>query len=70
MAITNVIFYLLSLGYMFINPDVVYIHFAVMLYNVGVNGAINVWCVHAVPAAMHSNNNQSNKVHIVPVRRC
>lgn len=37
MAVTNVIFYLLSLGYMYINPDVVYIHFAVMLYNVGVN---------------------------------
>lgn len=37
MAVTNVIFYLLSLGYMYINPNVLYIHFAVMLYNVGVN---------------------------------
>lgn len=37
MAMTNVIFYLLSLGYMFISPKVLYIHFVVMLYNVGVN---------------------------------
>jgi hypothetical protein len=37
MAATNIIFYLLSLGYMFISPKVIYIHFAVMLYNIGVN---------------------------------
>ncbi len=37
MAATNVIFYLLSLGYMFVTPKVLYIHLAVMLYNVGVN---------------------------------
>ena len=37
MAATNIIFYLLSLGYMFISPKVLYIHFAVMLYNIGVN---------------------------------
>jgi hypothetical protein len=37
MAVTNVVFYLLSLGYMFITPKVLYIHLAVMLYNVGVN---------------------------------
>lgn len=38
MAITNVIFYLLSLGYMFITtPKVWYIHLAMMLYNIGVN---------------------------------
>ncbi len=37
MAATNIIFYLLSLGYMFISPKVLYIHFVVMLYNVGVN---------------------------------
>jgi len=37
MAVTNVIFYLLSLGYMFISPKVLYIHFVVMLYNIGVN---------------------------------
>ncbi len=37
MAMTNVIFYLLSLGYMFITPKVLYIHFVVMLYNIGVN---------------------------------
>lgn len=38
MAITNVIFYLLSLGYMFVTtPKVWYIHLAMMLYNVGVN---------------------------------
>ena len=37
MAATNIIFYLLSLGYMFITPKVLYIHFVVMLYNIGVN---------------------------------
>lgn len=37
MAVTNIVFYLLSLGYMFISPKVLYIHFVVMLYNVGVN---------------------------------
>ena len=37
MAVTNVIFYLLSLGYMFITPKVLYIHFVVMLYNIGIN---------------------------------
>lgn len=37
MAGTNIIFYLLSLGYMFISPKVLYIHFVVMLYNIGVN---------------------------------
>ncbi len=37
MAVSNVIFYLLSLGYMYITPKVLYIHLAVMLYNVGVN---------------------------------
>lgn len=37
MAATNIIFYLLSLGYMFISPKVIYIHFVVMLYNIGVN---------------------------------
>lgn len=37
MAASNVIYYLLSLGYMFISPKVLYIHLAVMLYNVGVN---------------------------------
>lgn len=37
MAVTNIIFYLLSLGYMYINPNVIYIHLAVMLYNIGVN---------------------------------
>ena len=37
MAVTNIIFYLLSLGYMFISPKVLYIHFVVMLYNIGVN---------------------------------
>jgi hypothetical protein len=37
MAVTNVVFYLLSLGYMFITPKVIYIHLAVMLYNVGIN---------------------------------
>lgn len=37
MAVTNVVFYLLSLGYMYISPKVFYIHLAVMLYNIGVN---------------------------------
>lgn len=37
MAVTNIIFYLLSLAYMFISPKVLYIHFVVMLYNIGVN---------------------------------
>jgi hypothetical protein len=37
MAATNIIFYLLSLGYMFISLKVIYIHFVVMLYNIGVN---------------------------------
>lgn len=37
MAATNIVFYLLSLGYMFISPKVLYIHFVVMLYNIGVN---------------------------------
>jgi hypothetical protein len=37
MAISNIIFYLLSLGYMYITPKVLYVHFAVMLYNIGVN---------------------------------
>lgn len=44
MAVTNVIFYLLSLGYMYINPAVLYIHFAVMLYNIGVNS----WVIFAL----------------------
>lgn len=37
MAASNVIYYLLTLGYMFISPKVLYIHLSVMLYNVGVN---------------------------------
>lgn len=44
MAITNVVFYLLSLGYMYVTPKVLYIHFAVMLYNVGVN----TWVIFAL----------------------
>jgi len=44
MAVTNVVFYLLSLGYMYITPKVLYIHFAVMLYNVGVNS----WVIFAL----------------------
>ncbi|HKL31756.1 MAG TPA: DUF5687 family protein [Tangfeifania sp.] len=40
MAATNLVFYLLSLGYMFITPKVLYIHLAVMLYNVGVNSFV------------------------------
>lgn len=35
MAATNLVFYLLSLGYMIISPKVLYIHLAVMLYNRG-----------------------------------
>ncbi len=44
MAITNVVFYLLSLGYMYITPKVLYVHFVVMLYNVGVNS----WVIFAL----------------------
>ena len=44
MAVTNVVFYLLSLGYMYITPKVFYIHFVVMLYNVGVNS----WVIFAL----------------------
>ena len=44
MAVTNVVFYLLSLGYMFITPKVLYFHFAVMLYNIGVNS----WVIFAL----------------------
>ncbi len=44
MAVTNVVFYLLSLGYMYITPKVLYIHLAVMLYNVGVNS----WVIFAL----------------------
>ncbi len=40
MAATNIIFYLLSLGYMFVAPKVLYIHFVVMLYNIGVNSFV------------------------------
>lgn len=40
MAVSNLIFYLLSLGYMYISPKVLYIHFVVMLYNIGVNSFI------------------------------
>jgi hypothetical protein len=40
MAATNVVFYLLSLGYMFISPKVLYIHLVVMLYNVGINSMV------------------------------
>jgi hypothetical protein len=40
MAATNLVFYLLSLGYMFITPKVLYIHLVVMLYNVGVNSFV------------------------------
>jgi hypothetical protein len=40
MAATNIIFYLLSLGYMFISPKVLYIHLAVMLYNIGINSFV------------------------------
>ena len=44
MAVTNVVFYLLSLGYMYITPKVLYIHFVVMLYNIGVNS----WVIFAL----------------------
>ncbi|MFV0593166.1 MAG: DUF5687 family protein [Draconibacterium sp.] len=44
MAVTNIVFYLLSLGYMFITPKVLYIHFVVMLYNIGVN----TWVIFAL----------------------
>lgn len=44
MAITNVVFYLLSLGYMYVTPKVLYVHFVVMLYNVGVNS----WVIFAL----------------------
>ena len=44
MAVTNVVFYLLSLGYMYISPKVLYIHFVVMLYNIGVN----TWVIFAL----------------------
>ncbi|WP_167614178.1 DUF5687 family protein [Maribellus sediminis] len=44
MAVTNIIFYLLSLGYMYITPKVLYIHFVVMLYNIGVN----TWVIFAL----------------------
>jgi len=40
MAVTNIVFYLFSLGYMFITPKVIYIHLAVMLYNIGVNSFV------------------------------
>lgn len=40
MAATNFVFYLLSLGYMVISPKVIYVHLAVMLYNVGVNSFV------------------------------
>ncbi len=40
MAVTNVVYYLLSLGYMFITPKVLYVHFVVMLYNIGVNSFV------------------------------
>ena len=44
MAVTNVVFYLLSLGYMVITPKVLYIHFVVMLYNIGINS----WVIFAL----------------------
>jgi hypothetical protein len=44
MASTNIIFYLLSLGYMYITPKVLYFHFAVVLYNIGVN----TWVIFAL----------------------
>lgn len=40
MAATNIVFYLLSLGYMLITPKILYIHLVVMLYNVGVNSFV------------------------------
>ncbi|MFV0265598.1 MAG: DUF5687 family protein [Draconibacterium sp.] len=44
MAATNIVFYLLSLGYMYITPKVLYVHFVVMLYNIGVNS----WVIFAL----------------------
>ncbi|MCK3682750.1 DUF5687 family protein [Maribellus sp. YY47] len=44
MAATNFVLYLLSLGYMYITPKVLYIHFVVMLYNVGINS----WVIFAL----------------------
>ena len=44
MAVTNIIFYLLTLGYMYYSHKVWYIHFAVMLYNIGVN----TWVIFAL----------------------
>ena len=44
MAVTNPVFYLLSSGYMLISPNFLYIHFYVMLYNVGVNS----WVIFAL----------------------
>ncbi len=44
MAVTNVVFYLVSLGYMYISPKVLYIHLVAMLYNVGVNS----WVIFAL----------------------
>jgi len=44
MATTNVIYYLLSLGYIYIAPKVWYIHLVAMLYNVGVN----TWVIFAL----------------------
>lgn len=40
MAGTNLVFYLLSLGYMFISPKVLYVHLVVMLYNIGINTVV------------------------------
>ena len=40
MASTNIVFYLLSLGYILVSPKVIYVHLAVMLYNVGVNSFV------------------------------
>ncbi len=40
MAVTNIVYYLLSLGYMFVTPKVLYVHLAVMLYNIGVNSFV------------------------------
>lgn len=44
MAVTNIIFYLLTLGYMYFSPKVWYINLAVMLYNIGVN----TWVIFAL----------------------
>jgi hypothetical protein len=40
MAATNIVFYLLSLGYILVSPKVIYVHLAVMLYNVGINSFV------------------------------